>query len=325
MRRLLPLLVLATLLLTGCMQPNVSLFGDPGAPFKEMTLDGKGRDKVLLLSVDGLITEAPRESFLRARQSVVQEVAAQLKLARRDKAIKAVVLKVDSPGGTVTASDVIHHELAEYKKASGAKVVAALMGVAASGGYYVALPADHIAAHPTTVTGSVGVIFVMPRVAGLLDKIGVGVDVSKSGALKDMGSPFRPATEEEKALTDAMTRAQAQRFLDLVRQSRKLSPEALATVATARVFTAQEAKGLGLVDSVGYMEDAVAKARELAGLDKDARVVTYRRKPEAHSTWYQRGAEDSTGAPQALVGVDLGGLLPPKAGLYYLWAPGYSE
>ncbi len=324
MKRLFPLLLLATLALAGCMQPNVSLFGNPGAPFQEVTLDGKGQDKILLVPIDGLISEASRQSFLATKPSVVQEVAAQLKIAKRDKAIKAVLLKVDSPGGTVTASDVIHHELTEYKKASGAKVVAALMGVAASGGYYVALPADRIVAHPTTITGSVGVIFVMPRVAGLLDKIGVGVDVSKSGSLKDMGSPFRPATEEERKLTDAMTAAQAARFQDLVRASRKLAPEAMAQVATARVFTAQEAKDLGLVDSVGYLEDAVKAARELAGLPADARVVTYRRSPQSHTTWYARSAE-AQGGPAALVNVDLGALAPPKAGMYFLWEPGYTE
>ena len=121
-----------------------------------------------------------------------------------------------------------------------------------------------------------------------------------------------------------MTKAQAARFQELVQASRKLTPEAMAQVATARVFTAQEAKALGLVDSLGYMEDALKTARELAGLPADARVVTYRRKPQAHSTWYARSAE-AEGGPAALVNVDLGGLTPPKAGMYYLWAPGYSE
>ena len=120
MKRLLPLLLLATLALAGCMQPNVRLVGNPGAPFQEVTLDGKGKDSILLGPRDGLISEASRQSFMQTKPSVVQELAAQLKIAKRDKAIKAVLLKVDSPGGTVTASDVIHHELSEYKKASGA-------------------------------------------------------------------------------------------------------------------------------------------------------------------------------------------------------------
>jgi protease-4 len=205
------------------------------------------------------------------------------------------------------------------------KLVTVMMGLAASGGYYVALPSDHIAAHPTTITGSVGVIFVMPRFAGLMEKVGVGVDVNKSGSLKDMGSPFRAATAEEKKLTDAMVKAQAARFLDLVQQNRKLSPEALATVSTARVFTAQEAKDLGLVDSVGYMEDALAKARELAGIARNAKLVTYRLHPGPNATYYQPSAETPEGLRAALFSMDLEGLLPPKAGLYTLWSPGLGD
>lgn len=316
------LLMLALCLgLAGCMQPNVSIFGQPGPPYREQTLSGKGRDKVLLLGVDGLISERGREGFLRSRPSLVEEVAAQLQIARRDPAVKAVVLKVDSPGGTVTASDIIYHELLAFKAERKIPLVAVLMGVAASGGYYVALPADHIAAHPTTITGSVGVIFLQPRVAGLLDKIGVGVDVAKSGAQKDMGSPFRPQTDEERRLTDALVQAQAARFQSLVREHRKLAPEAMQTVATARVFTAAEAKALGLVDSVGYMEDALGKARALAGLGADARVVAYRRQPLPQATYYQPGAEAEE--PRlAVVHLGLENLLPTQAGLHALWLPG---
>jgi len=325
MRRLaLSLCLLSCLALAGCMQANLSLFGDPGAPYREQTLSGEGRDKILLLSIDGLISEHPREGLLRMRPSTVQEVAAQLRLARKDKDIKALLLKIDSPGGTVTASDVIYHEIMTYKKDTGVKVVAELMGLGASGGYYVALPADRIAAHPTSITGSVGVIFLMPRVAGLMDKIGVDVDVSKSGAHKDMGSPFRPATEQEKKLTDAMVKAQAARFLDLVQEHRKLKPEALAEVATARVFTADQALRIRLVDSVGYMEDAVAAAAELAGLPKDARVVAYRRTPGPDASWYQPGVED-VGARPALVNVDVPGLAQLRAGMYAVWTPGLAE
>lgn len=322
---LLPVLALflASLALSGCA-PSFSLFGAPGAPYKEQTLSGAGSGKILLISVDGLISERPRESFLRSRPSVVEDVAAQLKLARKDKDIKAVLLKVDSPGGTTTASDVIYHELMRYRQETKAKVVTVMMGLAASGGYYVALPSDHIAAHPTTVTGSVGVIFLQPRVAGLLDKIGVGVDVSKSGLHKDMGSPFRDSTPEEKKLTEGMVKAQAARFLDLVQQHRKLEPAALTIVASARVFTADEAMSLGLIDSVGYMEDAVATAASLSGLPKDARVVTYRRRPGPDATWYQASAEAEDTRP-SLIHLGLDSLLPPQAGFYSVWAPALGQ
>jgi len=254
----------------------------------------------------------------------VQELVAQLKLAQEDKDIKAVVLKVDSPGGTTTASDILYHELMAYKQASGVKLVAAMMGLAASGGYYVALPADHILAHPTTITGSVGVIFLMPRVAGLMEKLGVGVDVSQSGTLTDMGSPFRPATEEERRLVNAMTRAQAKRFLELVQLHRHLEPAALGIVSSARVFSAEEAKDLGLIDSVGYLDDALGKAKSLAALPKDATVVTYRRRRAADGTYYLPGVEAEGGRP-TVVNLDLGSVLPPQAGMYYLWTPAYGQ
>jgi protease IV len=310
--------------LAGCIQPNINVFGTPGAPYQEQTLSGSGSGKILLLSVDGLISEHSKMSFLRTRPSTVEEVAAQLKLARKDKSIRAVLLKVDSPGGTTSASDIIYHELMTYKAETGAKVVVAMMGLAASGGYYVSLPADYIVALPTTITGSVGVVFLQPRVAGLLEKIGVDVDVSKSGVNKDMGSPFRAPTPEEKQLTEDMVKAQAARFLDLVQEHRKLAPAALRLVSTARVFTAAQAKDLGLIDSVGYLEDALAKAASLAGLPPDARVVAYRSRPTPNATYYQPGAE-TLGSRAALVDFGLGGLLPPHAGLYSLWTPGLEQ
>jgi len=318
------LLVVAVCLALGGCAPSFSLFGPTAQPYKEQTLQGEGEGKILLISVDGLISERPREGLLRTRPSVVEEVTAQLKLARKDTDIKAIVLKVDSPGGTTTASDILYHELLSYREETKAKVVTVLMGLATSGGYYIALPSDHIAAHPTTVTGSVGVIFLQPRVAGLLDKIGVGVDVSKSGLHKDMGSPFREATDEEKRLIDSTVKAQAKRFLDLVRKHRALDPAALNITATARVFTADEAKDLGLIDSIGYLDDAVAKAASLAGLPGDARVVTYRRRPSPDATWYQPSAE-AEGQRPALIHLGLDTLLPTQAGLYYLWMPGLGQ
>lgn len=313
--------LLAACLAASACAPTFNLLGAPDAPYAEQTVSGQGQGKILLLTIDGLISEYGGEGLLRPRPSVLEQVSAQLRLARKDTNIKALLLKVNSPGGTVTASDIIHHELAAYRRETGVKVVTMMMGLATSGGYYVSLPSDRILAHPTTITGSVGVVFLQPRLAGLLDKIGVGVDVSKSGALKDMGSPFREPTDEERRLTDALVAAQAARFLDLVQAGRKLAPEALAAAATARVFTAAEARDLGLIDGVGYMEDAVAEAATLAGLPPDARVVCYRRRPGPNPTWHQTGAETADLRP-ALVHTGLENLLPLRSGLYALWTPG---
>jgi protease-4 len=316
---LLAILALA-LALTGCAAPRLTLFTDTTAPYSEYTLEGSGRDKVLLLQIDGKISEETSSGMLRDRPGAVQEIVSQLRRAEKDKLIRALVLKVNSPGGSVTASDILYHEIAAYKERTGIPLVAVLMGVAASGGYYVSLPADRIVAHPTTVTGSVGVIFIQPKVGGLMEKIGVGVDVSKSGERKDMGSPFRPSTPEEQRLIQALTAGLGQRFADLVVRHRRLPDGALAEVTSARVFLAPEALELGLVDEIGYLADGFAAARRLAGLPADARVVVYRRNKYPDDTPYNTLEAAAQGVRPALVSLDLPvDLGPYRAGFYYLW------
>ena len=140
-----------------CM-PKIKLFSDGNEPLREITLQGTGKAKILLIPVRGTISDAPQKELLRSGPGMVRRIVSHLEKARKDPNIKAVVLKVDSPGGTVTASDMLYHELLEYKKQTGVKLVSAMTGVAASGGYYLSLPADLIIAHPTTITGSIGVI-----------------------------------------------------------------------------------------------------------------------------------------------------------------------
>jgi len=184
-------------LFIGCAAPKIRLFPSQADPLKEFTLEGKADPKILVLPVRGVISDAPREGIIRTRPSLVQEIVSQLRLAEDDKKVKAVVLKVDSPGGSVTASDILFNEILAFKERTGAKVIVTMMGLAASGGYYISLPADYIVAHPTTLTGSIGVIFLRTKVAGLMEKIGVGVEVNKSGINKDMGMPYRSATAQE--------------------------------------------------------------------------------------------------------------------------------
>jgi len=311
------LAALLVLLLLGCA-PKVRLFPDSTVPYKEYTLEGRGKDKILVLQAEGQISETPSEGLLRDRPGMVQELASQLRKAEEDNDVRAVVLKINSPGGAVTASDVLYHELQAYKDRTGVKLVAVLMGLAASGGYYIALPADRIVAHPTTITGSVGVIFLQPKVEGLMDKIGVTVDVNKSGVNKDMGSPFRPTTAAEQKLLQDLTESLGQRFIDLVVAHRAPTPEALQTIRTARIVLAPEALSLGLVDQIGYMTDALRTARELAGLPEDARVVVYRRSEYPDDTVYNTAAAEAGSRRPALVDLGLP-LVPLSTGFYYLW------
>ena len=194
---LLALLAAMTLLYGGCAYVNLALVPEPG-PLSEKVVDGEGDRKILLVDITGIISEEKRRKLgLREEISMVDEFRESLKKAGRDKKIAGLVIRINSPGGTVTASDILHHEILEYKKKTGVRVVACMMDVAASGGYYVATAADEIVAHPTTITGSIGVIAMKFNVQGLFGKIGVESRAIKSGDMKDMLSPFRPATAEE--------------------------------------------------------------------------------------------------------------------------------
>lgn len=309
------------------LKPRISLFGESTEPLKEYTLQGHGREKILLIPINGFISDAHKSLPFYRRPSMVQQIVSELNKAEKDKEIKAVILKIDSSGGSVSASDMLYNELMRFKAKSGAKVVAILMGVAASGGYYVALPADFIMAHPTTVTGSVGVVFLRPNVSGLMGKIGLEVDVDKSGKDKDMGSPFRKATVEEKEIMKGLIDNMASRFISLVVSHRKLSEEAKASVSTARVYIASDALKVGLVDRIGYIEDAVAKAGELAGLGEKPKVVVYRRSEYHNDNFYNTSMNKEGGVPEvSLLNLGLADSVQPfRTGFYYLWLPGQSE
>jgi protease-4 len=312
--------MLIAIFLFGCAAPRITLFSDASDPLREVTLDGTAEDKILVIPITGVITDSSKSGILRTMPSLVQEVVSHLRLAEKDDRVKAVLFKIDSPGGTTTASDILYHEIAAFKQRTGKKVVVCMMNLAASGGYYVSLPADVIMAHPTTVTGSIGVILMRPQVSGLMEKIGVDVRVNKSGENKDMGSPFRPITPAEEKMLQDLADALGQRFVDLVKQHRQLDGQRLAIVGDARVFLADDAVAVGLVDRIGYLQDAIAEARALAALEADARVVVYRRTDYPNDNLYNTLTSDTQANPSPMVDMDpLGGLLSLDAGFYYLW------
>ena len=320
MRKLIFIALLTVgLFIIGCTTPKIRLFPGQADPLNEFSLEGEAKQKILVIPVRGIISNAPREGFIRTRPSMVQEIVSQLRLAEKDENIKAVIFKIDSPGGSVTASDILYNEIQVFKERSGAKVVAAMMGLTASGGYYISLPADHILAHPTTITGSIGVIFRRPRVTGLMDKVGIDVEVNKSGKNKDIGSPFRAATVEEEKIFQDLTDRLAVRFVDLVAKHRKLDPETIAEISTARVYLAQEALELGLVDEIGYLTNAVLEAKKLAKLPDDARIVVYRRTEYPDDNLYNTSTRYDEGHG-SLISLELPGSLNRiTTGFYYLW------
>jgi len=326
MKKILHLAFLVLLLLTpGCLVANVNtkLFKDYTDPLREFTLSGQGKEKIVLIPITGVISTTPREGFITSAPSPVQEVTAQLDKASADPDVAAVVLEIDSPGGTVTASDIINAEVERFKKKTGDKVVAAMMDVAASGGYYIAAAADRIVAHPTTVTGSIGVIFLRPNISGLMKKIGANVEVTKSGSHKDMGSPFREPTEEENRLFQEIIDEYYGRFVSVVARGRKMDEAAVRRLADGRVYTGKQALETGLVDRIGYLSDAVEEARAAAGLPTEARVVVYRRTRYADDNWYNTATAENGVKEPKLIDLGLDRFLAcPRTGFYYLWLPG---
>lgn len=312
--------MLVAVLFSGCAAPRITLFSDASDPLREVTLDGTADDKLVVIPISGLITDRPKSRIMRIMPSVVQETVSHLRLAETDDRVKAVLLKIDTPGGTTTASDMLYHEIVAFKRRTGKKIVVCMMNMATSGGYYVSLPADMIIAHPTTVTGSVGVILIRPQVSGLMEKIGVGIRVNKSGENKDMGSPFRPITPTEETMLQDLADRLGRRFVDLVKQHRNLDRQGLATVADARVFLADTAVEVGLVDKIGYLQDAIKEAKKLANLDADARVVTYRRTLYPDDNLYNNLTSGSQADGPLLIDTGFfGDLLALDAGFYYLW------
>ena len=233
-------------------------------------------EKVLVLAIDGVLTDESTSSLLGGTRNSVADLVAELDVAVRDPDVRAVVLRIDSPGGGVTAADLMHRELLRFKERRGIPVVACMMDTAASGGVYVAMAADHVFALPTTVTGSIGVITQVTDASRLLDMLGVRNDSIKSGAFKDMGSPYRALTDGERAIFQDLVDEYFERFVQVVDAGRPgLDEAAVRELADGRIFTARQALDAGLIDRIGYLDEAIDSARRAAGLD-DAEVITYR-------------------------------------------------
>lgn len=259
---------------------------------REITLSGEGDDKVLLVDVSGMLSFQRPWSLPGGaeRDSLPERVRGELDRARRDPAVKALLVRIDSPGGTVTASDVLYHEIRSFREDRKVPVVATILEKGLSGGYYVALAADEIMAHPTSLVGSVGVFVGKFDASGLLERWGVRSELTKSGPQKDLLSPLRPLTPSEQETLDAIVDELFGRFEETLRSARpQATEEDLKVIATAAPFTARRALELHLVDRVGYVQDAFEAAKGLAGLTK-ARLVAYRRGEVASANPYSLAA-----------------------------------
>jgi protease-4 len=309
--------VLVGLLTAGCTF-NFPLFPGPG-PLRETQVSGAGSAKILLLEVSGMISSQEKEGFMPA-PSLLARIKEQLTRAAQDDSVKAVVLRINTPGGTVTASDIIYHELKTFKASRKIPIIASIMDLGTSGGYYIAAAADTVMAHPSSVTGSIGVIMLAINARGLLEKVGVEATAVTSGPRKDMGSPFRVMTADERAIFQGLIDSFYQRFLSVVQEGRPhLQMDQIKKLADGRIYAGDQAKAAGLVDEIGYLEDAIELAKKKANLT-EARVITYHRPGEYSNNVYSKLL--APGPLSSLVEFDVMALARGGTPQFmYLWMP----
>ena len=328
---LLAALALVAMTTSGCI--SVDLFGGGvSAPLVESVVRGVEGPKILILDIDGVITGATTTNSLLGRDEIgmVSRVREMLDGARADAEIKALLLRIDSPGGTVTASEQIYSEILRFKREREIPVLAQFLGTAASGGYYIAMAADEIQAHPTTITGSIGVIFSSMNIAGLMEKLGVEDQTITGGVYKDAGSPYRRLNDEERRQLQSIVDELHARFREVVSVGRpKLGEEDVERIANGQVFGARQALANGLVDRIGTLEESIGLLEKRIGAGQ-SRVIAYHRPVEVRRNIYMKAP--GTSPPQAALGTlmnpisSLGlGRILSRPGFHYLWWPGLGD
>jgi len=220
-------------------------------------------EKVAVIEVTGMIVDA---------SNTIDE----LKDYAKDASVKAIILRINSPGGAVAPAQEIYNEILKVKEKK--KVIVSMGAVAASGGYYIAAPADRIVANPGTLTGSIGVIMELPNVSGLMEKIGIQTQVIKSGRHKDLASVFKSLTPQEREILQAVLDDVHDQFIEAVSQARDMKFDDIKKLADGRIFTGKKALELGLIDELGNMEDAIMIAGKLSGITGEPHVVTRKEK-----------------------------------------------
>lgn len=320
------LLPVLALMVGGCGNPSFLVTPVyPDDSLREVTVqepprDAKGKGgKIAIIELEGVILNAKAGGLLQSRDNPVNRFAESLAMAERDDAVKAVVLRINSPGGGVAASETLYHEVKAFRARTGKPVVASIQDVGASGAYYVACAADEIYAQPSSVVGSVGVIFQTFNVAGTMAKLGVTADAIKSDRNKDAGSPFRPMTPDERAIFQQMIDTFYARFKTVVLEKQKNLPPANQPQAfDGRVMPGTTAQETGLIDHTGLLTDALARARTLAGTPR-AKAVLYNLPFSEQGSIY---ATAPTPPPDAGTWrISLPGISELPPGFYYLWVP----
>jgi protease IV len=284
--------------------------------YEEEYVSGEGVDKIAVIPIEGRIASA--DSAVPGTQPPVtpEGLADALRQAAVDGSVRAVVLEVNSPGGGVTASDVMHQSILDFKERTGKPVVVSMGDVAASGGYYISTAADWIVANETTLTGSLGVFIPLLNFSEAADKYGVTQEYIKSGKFKTMGNSWDELTPEEREIFQSIVQDDYEEFVEVIVEGRELSEERVREIADGRIYSGQQAKEIGLVDEFGNLDEAVSASRRLADI-QEATVVRYVQTPTLTERLLARLAPQEPEAARIIeeAGLDL------EAKPYYLYLP----
>lgn len=236
----------------------------------EEVLEGEVSEKIVLIKLNGLITDGTPLDLFSSLDSFIEpeQIRKFLLQAEKDPLVKAVVFRVNSPGGSVVASDEIFNRIKEFNQKTNIPTVAYLGDTAASGGYYISLASNKIVANPSSITGSIGAIAHFPSLEGLYEKIGVESRIIKSGPLKDIGSEAREITEQEREILQDIVNQSYEQFLNVVSESRKIDKEELRLIADGRIYSGKQALELNLVDQIGTFSKAIEEAKNLSSLEE---------------------------------------------------------
>jgi len=275
--------------------------------------------KIALIDVDGVLVNQNLTGLSSMGENPVDAFREKLDRVAKTPCVTAVVVRINSPGGSVTATDIMWRDLTMFKQKTGLPVIACIMDVGAGGGYYLATAADHIVAHPTSLTGGIGVILNIYNLQAAMELQSIVSTPIKSGALTDLGSSERPLTEKSEAILKTLARDFHSRFRDIVRDSRGLNLKNDSVVFDGRVFAAQDALEKGLIDSSGYLDDALQMARNQAGTPSAATVIFHRKKDRARTPYAITPNSPAQGdiVPLSIPGLDRSKL----PAFLYMWQP----
>lgn len=319
------------LALAGCTPQQIVIDLAPTSDRLDQTVvvsDGQwfGANRVALIDVSGLIVNSGQPRLIGAGPHPVSLLHEQLEAAANDRSVKAIILRLNTPGGTVTASDAMYREVQRFKQRTDKPVIALMMDTATSGGYYVACAADRIVTYPTSVTGSIGVIVQTFSFKHAMTRLGIQSDAITSGENKDAGSYFSTLTPEHREILQGLVDDYFDRFVDVVRTHRPgIAEEDFDKVTDGRVVSGERAVALGLADRTGDVYDAFEEAKTMANIER-ADLVRYHRPRSAVGSPYARAPQpqsSSTATQVNLLQLNIDHLpgLDGPAGIYYLWRP----